>query len=106
LPERNCDTCTIRQKERYGCTEDIKEFDFFGDKLKRCPRRPHLEMPLIIGEALKHFTWYRDGHLPSPGTWMDQTPAYQRFMEVLKVAVNIIEKERMDQATAKPRSTK
>jgi len=80
-------------KNRWGCTKDIKPFDFYGEELKRCPRRPHLDMRGLINECIQHYNWLEKGHMPTAGTWIDQTPAYITFMETISHASSIVERE-------------
>ena len=41
---------------------------------------------------------FKDGHLPSPGMWLDQSAAWARWMRVIEAEVGKIEKVRAKRA--------
>lgn len=84
LETRRCDKCTLANKKAYGCEKDIKPYDFFGEKLTRCPLRMVLDEPELLNELTEHYRWYERGDFPSPGTWYDQTSPWLDLMEAIK----------------------
>lgn len=81
-------------KSLYGCVDDIKPYDFYGEQLTRCARRPHLDMYPLISEAIQHYNWMDRGMLPAPGTWLDQTPAFIDIMDAIGRASSKVQQER------------
>lgn len=76
-------------KLQWFCESDSpKPFDFFGEKLSRCPRRPFLDEPELLTEVFEAYHWYKQGLLPSPGTWYDQTASFVELMSVVDAAVS------------------
>lgn len=76
-------------KLQWNCETDApKPFDFFGEQLSRCPRRPFLDEPELLSEVFEAYHWYKQGLLPSPGTWYDQTDAFVTMMGAVDAAVS------------------
>lgn len=95
LPERNCDTCNELNKASWGCTTDSKiimEFD--GEIIKRCPNRPFLDDPELVSLAFTYYNWYKKGHFPEEGTWLDQPAAFVDLVSYMDICVRDAEEQK------------
>lgn len=48
--------------------------------------RPHLEDPHGYNMLFTTYGFYRDGHFPDPGTWMDQSARLLALLQVISKA--------------------
>ncbi len=88
LPERKCHTCTLGQKERWGCTKDAPGAPLVidGVESRRCPNRPFLDDPLFYSEIFRLSGWVKKGFLPEPGGVLDQANCLVECLEIIEDA--------------------
>lgn len=58
-----------------------------GEELKRCPRRPVLDHPTSLEWFFRLYSWYKKGHLPDAGSYLDQAAAMSQLVEIFDRAV-------------------
>lgn len=66
----------------------------FEDSL-RCP--VSMVTPSIMA-LLDSYRAFKDGHLPAPGAWLDQSATWARWMRIVDGEVAKLEEERRKQA--------
>lgn len=54
-----------------------------------------------IMALLDSYRAFKDGHLPAPGAWLDQSAAWARWLRVIEVKVGKIAEERAKRARAR-----
>lgn len=62
---------------------------------KRCPASMVDSGVLALLDSYRAF---KDGHLPAPGAWLDQSAAWARWMRVIEAEAGKIEVERAKKA--------
>jgi len=82
-----------------GGAEDCKVCGGCGieDSL-RCPASMVTSKVLALLDSYRAF---KDGHLPAPGAWLDQSASWARWMRIIEGEVGKIEEERAKRARAK-----
>jgi hypothetical protein len=102
LPERECTTCTARQKVLWGCNAPpVDRMELDGDVLDRCPRRPLLDNPSLFVDIFWLFRNYDRGILPEEGSLLSQPHKLVRIFEALDNAKNSANAEQMSREQKK-----
>lgn len=73
----------------WGCHSPtiVPQIELDGEKHYRCPQRFVYENHVWCAELFEIWRWYKEGFLPDPGTWIDQSLAFIGLMRVLDAAV-------------------
>jgi hypothetical protein len=94
MPEWDCKTCTSRQKELRGCeAEPAHPLELDGELLERCPRRPLLDKPALLGKTFWLYRNFDRGILPEEGSLLSQPNKLMRMFAVLDDAKNAAQSE-------------
>lgn len=98
MPQWDCATCSDFYKRERGCTDKpLVPVVLDGKELERCPRRPMLDDPAFYNAMLKAYSWYKRGHFPDTGTYLDQAAAYTEMLDIFELAISeakaVLEKE-------------
>ena len=102
MPELNCATCTADQKLYRGCETDAPiPTTVMGVDHWRCLRRPVLDDPRGFSYWLRLFHNFRQGFLPEPGAYMEQSALVLDVFYFLDSVYGKIEEFRREQAKAK-----
>ena len=87
MPHRDCSTCTDLNKERWGCTSPPHIPDILDNEvLDRCALRPYKEQPREFSDLFRIYRYFKDGHYPDPGTWLDQSARLLTLVDIMDKA--------------------
>ncbi len=102
LPQWDCATCKPGQKRERGCTDKpIVPQMIDGEELTRCPLRPTLDYRASFERFLKIYSWYKKGHFPDTGSYLDQTAAALQLIEIFDAATAEAEKVKEQRTKAR-----
>lgn len=88
FPERDCTTCTAKQKRNWGCEGNAQEIiELDGEIMDTCIRRPLLDNPLFFNEAFELYRFYKDGFLPNEGTFLAQPLSFRQLIIIIDSAL-------------------
>lgn len=89
LPERNCATCTARQKIQWGCEGDAKlPIELDGEEQTTCPRRPILDDPALYEELFWLYRSYAKGMLPEEGSILSQPAKLVQAISIMDLTLD------------------
>lgn len=106
MPERNCATCTARQKLTWGCDDAPRDkLEIDGFLLARCPKRPILDDPVGFSDLFWHYGQMQKGYLPEKGGLNDQPAKFMQYMRIIDRALDYCRSEQDRREEAKRRGS-
>lgn len=86
-----------------GCEQDsyIPDKWQIGDHVfQRCPVK---EITVDISQYIRAYNFYKDGHLPNAGGWLDQPAKFIDVIELISSEMNAIMQKHMENMKRKGR---
>jgi hypothetical protein len=87
LSERNCTTCTDKQKELWGCTSPPQSpLLLDNEPVDRCPRRPLLDETVKWNRVFWLYRQFDRGILPEEGALLSQPHKLLTYFSIIEQA--------------------